>query len=157
MTNPRHRPTPGDVYEVKTPKGLGYFQYVCTNREMGELIRVLPGTHHQQSHDFFNVASQEELCFVYFPLAAAVRRNLVRHAGHAALPPHAREHPEMRAPGFIDSSGRVHNWFFWDGERWKGRVDKLTPAQARLSIAEVWNDTLLAERIAANWRPEDWT
>ena len=36
---------PGDVFELKTPKGFACVQYVCTDSMMGDLIRALYPIH----------------------------------------------------------------------------------------------------------------
>ncbi len=58
----------------------------------------------------------------------------------------------MRKAGWRDGSGRVLNWWLWDGER-EWQVEKLTPELESLSLAQIWNDTLLVERIIEGWSP----
>src|SRR5215469_6337718 len=40
---PERKPEIGDIYEIKTSAGLAYVQYTHDERDMGELVRVLPG------------------------------------------------------------------------------------------------------------------
>jgi hypothetical protein len=51
------------------------------------------------------------------------------------------------------STGKVKVWWLWDGER-EWQVGELTEEQRGLSFREVWNDTLLIERIESGWTPE---
>lgn len=44
-------------------------------------------------------------------------------------------------------------WWLWDGvNEWP--IGKLTKEQKHLPFNEVWNDTLLVERIESGWTPE---
>ncbi len=44
-------------------------------------------------------------------------------------------------------------WWLWDGEKsWK--VGEISPAQRKLPIKEVMNDTMLIELIEDGWTPE---
>jgi hypothetical protein len=45
------------------------------------------------------------------------------------------------------------NWFI-RSDRGETRVDKLSDDQRLFSIAAVWNDAMLAQRICEDWRPE---
>jgi hypothetical protein len=60
----------------------------------------------------------------------------------------------MRGAGFVDREGRVHDWWLYDGARSR-RVGRLTEEMAELSLFEIWNDTLLFERVASGWSPSD--
>jgi len=63
----------------------------------------------------------------------------------------------MRMAGTLEpGSGRVLDWWVRD-ENGTRRVGDLTPELRKLSLAELWNDTLLIERIASGWSPEDET
>jgi hypothetical protein len=113
------RPKIGDVVEIRTPKGLGYFQYVERDPTLGPRIRVLPGTFDERPN-IGAVAMRKAAYYVHFPLGAAVSRGLVAIVGSAPLPdPGPARRPE----------------------------DDLYRLQS------IWNDTLLAERIAEGWSP----
>jgi regulator of RNase E activity RraB len=58
----------------------------------------------------------------------------------------------MRMAGSRDKSGRVLDWWLYDGNR-EWRIGQLSPGQERLSIAAIWNDTLLIDRIMSGWAP----
>jgi regulator of RNase E activity RraB len=58
----------------------------------------------------------------------------------------------MRMAGSRDKSGRVLDWWLYDGNR-EWRIGQLSPGQEQLSIAAIWNDTLLVDRILSGWAP----
>ena len=51
------------------------------------------------------------------------------------------------------ANGEVADWWLFDGSR-RWHIGRLAPDQARLSIAEVVNDTMLRARIDSDWKPE---
>jgi hypothetical protein len=96
---------------------------------------------------------QRERFVVFFPLQTALNRSIFSVVAHEELPESAKQFPVFRAAGHIDREGRVHDWWLWDGEReWK--VGQLTTEQRQLPLLELWNDTLLIERIEKEWTPE---
>src|SRR5690348_2923190 len=96
----RMRPQIGDVVEVETPRGLAYAQYTHEHRDpprMGSLLRVLPGLYEKRPAAFDSLVEQEERFWVFFPLGAATRRQLVRIVGNEPLPVPKRPFPVFRA------------------------------------------------------------
>ena len=148
------RPKIGDLFEIRTASGSGYFQFVNRHHEFGELIRVLPGVYDARFAQMDTLAGEKELYFVFFPVSAAMSRGLVEKIANFPIPLWAQGIPLLRRPGARGRDGKVLSWFIVsdDGEK---LVKELTPNQRQLSLAVIWNDTLLAERIAANWRPSD--
>lgn len=146
---------PGDVFEIKTSSGSGFFQYIRSDSLMGELVRVFPGTH-DSLPDLTGIASQDEQFFAFFPVSAAESRRMVTFIGNASLPTRlVDDFPVLRAPGGVDPvSKRVLNWWLWDGVR-SWRVDELTDAQKELSIKGVISAALLDHRIVTGWKPRD--
>jgi hypothetical protein len=145
--NARNRVRLGDVLEIDTPAGLAYFQYTHQHDVYGGLIRVLSGTYRSRPAALSELTQQQERFVVFFPVRAAANRGLVRIVAQEPIPEHARSFP-------IFKSGRPGNWWLWDGER-EWRVAELTAAQRRLPSRAIWNDTMLAARIASGGSPED--
>lgn len=143
----RKRAVIGDVLEISTPAGLAYFQYTHQHSMYGGLIRVLEGTYGERPADFAAMTRSRECFVVFFPVRAAANRGLVKIVAHEEIPPHAREFPLFK-------SGRPGSWWLWDGER-EWRIGELAPDQRSLPFREIWNDTLLAKRIANGWSPAD--
>lgn len=144
----------GDVFEIKTARGLGYFQFVNKHPEFGQLIRVLPGIHEERPADLSKLSAEKEVYFVFFPVTAAVSKALVEKIGNFAVPIWAQGIPLMRRPGARAPGGKVLTWFIVN-DRGEKLVKELSEDQRQLSLAVIWNDTLLAERIAAGWKPSD--
>jgi hypothetical protein len=143
------RPQIGDAIEIETPRGLAYAHYTHEHREpprYGSLLRVLPGLHSEAPSEFAHLVTQEERFSVFFPLGAALQRKLVRIVAREAVPGAKQAFPIFRRQ-------QGQGAWLWDGKKeWRARRrDRWTPR----AIAEVWNDTLLIERIASGWRPDD--
>jgi len=145
---------PGLVFEIATPEGLAYFQYVSRDGDYGELIRVLPGVFRTRPEDPLSLALEEELYSVFFPVSAALRRGIVTKVGKGLIPGGKWRRRSMRRPGAREKGGRILTWVIEEegGER---VVNTLAPEQLKLPMAVIWNDTMLKERIAEGWRPED--
>jgi len=150
----RSKPKFGDVLEISTAKGFAYFQYAHHDSEYGALIRVLPGVFEKRPGAFADIVSQPERFFTFFPLAAAINRGLVVVVGNEDIPRAAQKMPVMRAAGGIDRTGKVLNWWILEGAN-KTMVSLLSEEQQGLSIAEIVNDTLLAQRIVEGWSPSN--
>ena len=91
----------------------------------------------------------------FFPLQAAVKAKCVEVAGNVPVPSHLKSCPLFRAAGYINpATHRVEDCWLWDGDK-EWRIGKLTEEQLRLPIRAGWNDTLLRERIEADWHPQD--
>lgn len=146
-------PKPGDLIEMRTARGLAYAQVTHKVPLFGTLIRVLEPIIPERPSDLEAIARSRERFVTFFPVAAALKRGIVRLAGSAPIPPHAQKFPLLRQRGKVLANGVVADWWLYDGSR-QWRIGRLAADQARLSIAEVVNDTLLRERIDSDWRPE---
>lgn len=145
---------PGLVLEIKTSAGLAYFQYVSRHPEYGELIRVLPGVFRTRPEDAESLALKEELYAVFFPVAAALRHGIVSKVGRGVIPSGKWKNRKMRRPGARAKGGRILTWVI-EGDEDSEVVNELTADQLKLPMAVIWNDTMLKERVADRWRPED--
>jgi len=150
----KKRPRPGDIAEIMTPTGMGYFQFCWKDSSLGYFVRVFSETYLTRPTDFALIAAAPERFTVFFPLGAAASRGLVQLVANEVIPERHRGRTPLRRRGAIDREGRVITWIIDDGVE-QSVVSTLTPEQAQLSPAAIWNDTLLAERIAAGWKPED--
>jgi hypothetical protein len=144
----RKRARLGDVLEIGTPAGLAYFQYTHQHQTYGGLIRVLPGTYEERptAGRLSELVRRRERFVVFFPVRAAANRGLVSVVANEPIPPHAQSFPLFK-------SGRPGNWWLWDGEH-EWRIGELTAEQRTLPTRGIWNDTMLASRIASGWSPE---
>lgn len=143
----------GDVFEFRTPCGLSYLQYTTTDPLFGDLIRVLPNVFNSRPPSVHALVQEKERYFVFFPIMAAKQKTIVQFISNFPIPPWAEGMPVMRRPGGIARDGKVMNWFI-RSDQGEIRVDKLSKEQQLFSIAEVWNDAMLAQRICEDWQPE---
>lgn len=144
----------GDVFEIKTARGFGYFQLSNKHPEYGQLVRVLPGVYPERPADLERLVGEKEVFFIFFPATAAASKGLVEKVGDFAIPIWAQGIPLMRRPGARGPGGKVLSWFIVS-DRGEKLVKELDENQRQLSLAVIWNDTLLAERIASGWKPSD--
>lgn len=142
----------GDLFEMKTRCGLAYFQFVNKHAEFGQLIRVLPGVHNERPQYLERLVGEKELYFVFFPVSAAAARGFVSKVANLPVPTWAEAFPTMRRPGARGSDGKILNWFLVN-DRGEQFLKNLSDEQRTLSLAVIWNDTLLAERICSGWVP----
>ena len=143
----------GDIFQLRTPKGFAYIQYSYMDDEYGHLVRILPGVFNTTPSSFSQLSQSKELFFVFFPLAAAVSKGIVTKVAGETIPASAQKLPTMRRPGARDVNGRVLNWWIRDSHGEK-KIDKLNGEQKSYSLAVIWNNTILVERICSGWRPE---
>jgi hypothetical protein len=153
----RVRPRIGDVIEIPTPEGLAYAHYTHKHDVLpkwGALIRVLPGIFRVRQADFAELVLQRPVFTTFFPVGAACHRGIVTVVANEPVPPHTKDFPVVRNCHRDRSGKRVAPWFLWDGSR-EWRVQSLTEDQLKeYPPLEVWNDTLLIERIVARWSHE---
>lgn len=146
----------GDILEVRTPRGLAYVQYSHYKKPYGTLIRVLSNFYQSRPMDFSQIAQGKELYFVFCPIEALVVKRLLEVVANEKIPDTAKGFPVMRERGLVRpvaKGGGVSHWSILEGEE-KSRVEKLTPDQAKLSIASIWNLGMLVHRLTEGWLPE---
>lgn len=143
----------GDVIEIPTVKGLAYAQYTHKDPLHGSLLRVFPNFYPERPRDLHAVADQPPTLSIFFPLSAAVTRGTVAIVGNIPVAESLRGFPLFRVPMPNLVTGGVQKWWLWNGHK-EWPVGELTPEQRQLPIREVWNDTLLLERIASGWTPQ---
>lgn len=142
----------GDVIEIPTAKGLAYAQYSHNNNLCGELIRILPGFFKERPEKLEAVVSQSETFSIFFPLRVAMKRKIFDVATNLPVPDFAKKFPLFRSGAVNPATGEVNTWWLWDGEQeWK--VGDITQEQRKLPLREIWNDTLLIEKIESCWTP----
>jgi len=147
----------GDILEIPTKKGLAYVQFSHYHEpppHYRAIIRVLPGFFSERPAQFQALADQKELYYTLFPVQGAVNRNIFSIVGHAEVPRHAKKFPLFRAGNSDPRTGKVGQWWLWDGTKsWK--IDALTDEQLDLSIKSGWNDLFLIDRIEEGWTPRN--
>ena len=147
----------GDVFEIETPKGKGYFQCVkeASATEV-EIIRILPGIYSMQEDvDMNSLVEENELYFIQFPLKYALKKKCIKLIGNFKIK------DEVKVPRYYRSMHKIGTeficWHIVDSETLQRRsVDELSEEEKRLSPWGSWNDTLLAERMANGWSLDNW-
>lgn len=142
----------GDIIEIPTTKGLAYAQYSHKHKQYGTMIRILDGLFESRPEDFAQLVKRKPKFVTFFPLGAAVNREIFYIVGHAEVPDEAKPFPIFRS-GPPDRDGKVHNWWLWDGEK-EWMVGHLSDEQRRLPIRSIVNDTALIYYIESGWTPE---
>jgi hypothetical protein len=147
------RPQIGDVIEIPTSKGLAYAQYTHQHPTHGGLIRVFDILFESRPNGFSELVNGAVRFSTFFPVAAAIKRGIFKVVGHENVIPQNQAFPIFRNGVGDPQTKKVAVWWFWDGQKdWK--VGEITPAQRKMPIVGVWNDTLLVERIERGWTPE---
>ncbi|MBY8962545.1 hypothetical protein KJK34_07245 [Flavobacterium sp. D11R37] len=144
----------GDVFEINTPKGKAYLHYIHKDT-MGALIRVLPGLYANRPVNFDMLVSSKERYMIFFPLSAANNRNIVERV--SSYPAN-----NFNMPRFMRNShiirGEFLGWHIIDTETLQRKLVKnLTTEQKSLSPHEIWNDTLLIDRLVNDWSLYEWS
>jgi hypothetical protein len=146
----------GDVFEIPTRKGKGYFQYVFENKSVGQLIRVLPGLYPERPEDINGIVVLPERYFIHFPLNGALNRKIIISLGNFPLPCDFKLPIKFRSK-FIDKDRNLISWHIVDYKTWKReKVMVLTEEQKQLSEWGIWNDTLLIENLEHGWTLANW-
>lgn len=144
----------GDIFEIATPKGKAYLHYISKDKTLGDLIRVLPGLYKKQPDNLTELVTSQERYMIFFPLAAAYKKNIVKIIGYYSAD--AFEKPKfMRSDHYI--RGEFLGWHIVNTETWQRQlVKQLNKEQTKMSPFEIWNDTLLIEKLNDDWKLEDW-
>ncbi|WP_138223177.1 ribonuclease E inhibitor RraB [Nibricoccus aquaticus] len=145
----------GAIIEIDTKIGKAYAQFSHYHSEpprWGALIRVLPGVFDERPAEFKALVVQKEIFSTFFPLQAAVNRDIVREVGAEPLPEHAKPFPLFRSGNPNPETGKVSQWWLWDGVK-SWMVPGLTDEQWDLPIKEISNDLALIDRIETGWTP----
>jgi hypothetical protein len=148
----RVRPKIGDVCEVPTPKGLGYFQYTHKHAEYGALIRVMPGLFDMRPDDFAPLVQCHPQFVTFYPLGAACARRLVTIIANLPIPASSEEFPIFRT-GMVGVDGSVKTWLLWDGVN-STKVGPIRPDMLHLPRRGIVNHALLVDRIAMGWQDQ---
>lgn len=152
----------GDICEIETPKGLFYVQYTHDGPSMGQLVRVLPGHFGTRPNDLASLSRQPEMFFVFYTLNYALREGHTKVVSHQPVPEWATAPPLMRWPGLHDPSGKVVAWKIFrasdaitlEMHQRTQAIRRLSRAQERLSIHQLWPHPVLVRELARGWTPQ---
>jgi hypothetical protein len=135
---------PGDIFEIEIDGQYHYGILTHVHPEYGELVRMVRGGFSTRvTHHPIYEANETDLIF-FFPLAAAIRKDIVRLIGHERLSDTLSKFPCFRVRG-VGSA-----WWVWDGES-EHKIGALTNDIRNLPIRGIWNDTILKERVRSGY------
>ena len=146
----------GDVFEIQTKTGFGYFQLVKGDNFKGDLIRIFYGNHKESlNNDNINKILDNDFYFLRFPLKFAIKKEAIDFKKNLPIEesliiPHLfREKHLIR--------GEFKGWNIVDDKSGKMHlVKKLSKEEEKLSPAGIVNDTFIINRFEENWKLEDW-
>lgn len=143
----------GDIYELKTPKGRVYLQYVYKDKMLGYLIRVLTGVYKTRPDNFSGIVEKEEF-FIFFPLVTAINQKTVEFVNFSELKT-IKKPQYMRARHQIKE--KLIGWHIVNTDTWERKLVKnLTAEQRKMSPWEIWNDTTLLHHLSEGWTLDKW-
>lgn len=77
----------GDVFEVETPKGLGYVQVTHVYEDMGHIVRIIPGLFAERPADLVPVVERLAIGKGIADVADFIRRGTFTPVGGFPVPP----------------------------------------------------------------------
>ena len=144
----------GDIYEISTAKGNAYLHYIYKDNDIGELIRVLKGIYVKRPNKIEEIIDSGERFMVFFPLSAAVKRKIVEYVGNFPIDKFSR--PKYMRTEY-NLKGEFIGWHIVETDTWQRQtVKKLKPEQKQYSPWGIWNETLLIEKLEADWSLDNW-
>ena len=138
----------GDCFRLKDAGREIIMHVTKKDQEYGERIGVLTPP---RELTIGELGELNYLFQVYFPVTHAWKKGLLEWLGN--FPVRSAE-IIMRRPGKRDNDGRICNWFlvFEDGS--EVFREKLSPQEKKLSLAVIWNDTMLVDMVNSGWKPD---
>lgn len=123
--------TIGDVFEIKTSKGLAYFQYTheySKPPKWGSLVRILHGFYGKRlsQEELSEVVKKPHRFQIFLFLNHAIQEKEVFFVGNFEIPDFAQKFPIFKntnTPPKGDQKEAI--WSLWDGEK-SWRVGKLS-------------------------------
>lgn len=145
----------GDVFAITTSHGEGYLQFVYKDDQGIEFLRVMPGLYKSNPDNLGEIVEQKERYVIGFPLGAAYRKKIVDRVGNFPIPDWFQMPQLFRSAHMV--RGEFLGWHIIDRETWRRElVERLSAKERELSPWEIWNDTMLKERLVENWSLEMW-
>lgn len=142
------RPKPGLAFSLVCDLGFAVGLVTHDLPKIGSLVWIAKPTFDEQPTQEQVRDINQWRWPVLFPLAAAIRRNLVTPLGSIEVPPDKKAFPTMR------SGNKKMGWIaFTQVGGIRKRLGAATDPS--LPIYQVVNDTALKEMIVSGWVPED--
>ena len=86
----------------------------------------------------------------WFPIAAGIKKGVLKKLGSVNVPEPLRVRPNFRSCHY-DKSGNPVSWFLFDGSEFI-KIDAVDEKFARLPLLLILNDTALSDQIINGWK-----
>ena len=148
------RINPGEIFEIKTSKGLAYLHYFHLDSNKISWLRVLPGLYTERPDNLEELAATKEKYIVQFMIGIAYHRKYVEKVGF--YPVDSFEKPLlMRSPEW--RKGEFLGWYIINTDTlYRNLFKELTSEQKQLSDWGIWSYPLLLDRLENNLSLESW-
>ena len=143
----------GDIFSIDVLGGKSFLHYIRDIRGK-ELIRVLDGVFPEDFNQLEALVQTPERFMVGFPVSSAYRFGLIKLVGFASAA--AYQPPAIMRSWWKRPDGSIFHYTIDTETLKRTEAHNLTPEFLRLSPHGTWNDTLLVQRIANDWKLEDW-
>lgn len=147
------RPSIGSIVEIPVDGAFAYAQITHRHPKWGFLLRIFDSRLSRRPHSFVETAEATVQFSTFYPVATGERLGLVRVVGKVPVSAKNAEWPVFKAGMRNSATGKIENWWLWDGER-EWNVGTLTAAQRKLPYREIVTGDLLHNRIRAGWTDE---
>jgi hypothetical protein len=144
----------GKVFEIRTGKGLAYFQCTHHDETMGPLIRVLPGVYEARPANLPELVSGPHQFVTFYPVRHAEAGGELTVVRECPIPDFASQFPLMRLQSLPNqATGEAGQWWLHDGMReWK--IGKLPDDLKALPERMIMSAQSLMARIDQGWTLE---
>jgi hypothetical protein len=152
----RKRAKIGDIIEIEAANGSVFAQYTHEDKSRwchGALIRVFPGIHRETVVDYSVLSAQIEQFIIFFPLHAAVQREIARVVDHQPVPEWAREFPVFRVGVPYRPGAKIEDWWLRDQKK-EWRIGPLPVEYHSFPIMQIANDTSIIDKVESGWTAE---
>ena len=144
----------GDVFSIRTVKGVGFLQYITTFDNGVEYIRVLQPIKSAADIEQEEVDIQERFC-IQFPVKAAKRKKIIEKLGTYSIPSTFRIARKARTKHSV--RGEFLGWHIVDINTLQRETkQKLSDSDLALSPHGIFNDTLIVEYLETDWKLKEW-
>lgn len=144
----------GDTFKIRTKIGFGFIQYVETDEEGIEFVRILEPIKENGEISQPEV-DQLERWSIGFPLIKATRKKITERVGSFDIPGSYVKSQYARTVHTV--RGEFLGWHIVNKSTLKRELKKtLNEDDIKLSPYGIMNDTLIIERLEENWRLENW-
>ena len=142
----------GNIYEIETPVGYFYIQYVHFDKLMGYLVRLIDGRFDYEQTDFEMLAGIPTKYMFFYALPACVKLAFCKFICNAPVPNADKKMPtsvnQMHVPK--DAPAK---WEIIAPDGGVRHVYQLTESQKNLPISSIPGHPIVLRRLVDGWTP----